>query len=179
MEATRTWQPSVPDSSGTPTWAPTLTTYPGHSTAPRSTETSSTTHQHVGVLPMKTEPTAAYGPSMVSASSSPRSVEPADGYEVTINVYDMMPTNKYLHWSFVGVYHSGVEIAGKEYAFGGHESSSTGVYPMPPRYISVPDIVFYRAVPMGRCYLSDAQISAIISELSEVYRGNTFHLLNR
>lgn len=41
------------------------------------------------------------------------------GYPVTVNVYDLGDFNGYLTWFGVGIFHSGVEVHGKEYAFGG------------------------------------------------------------
>jgi PPPDE putative peptidase domain len=41
------------------------------------------------------------------------------GTPVNVNVYDLGEMNGYISWLGVGVYHSGVEVHGKEYAFGG------------------------------------------------------------
>ena len=49
-------------------------------------------------------------------------------YKVVLNVYDLSPSNKYLYSIGLGFYHSGVEVNGKEYSFGGNpEMMSTGV----------------------------------------------------
>jgi len=38
---------------------------------------------------------------------------------VWVNVYDLMPQNSWTYWCGVGVFHTGVEVYGIEYAFGG------------------------------------------------------------
>ena len=68
--------------------------------------------------------------------------------KVLINVYDLMPHNDYLyvlymasrgalmitrsacarHFAGLGAYHTGLEIHSREYSFGGHEFSSSGVF---------------------------------------------------
>ena len=56
--------------------------------------------------------------------------------KVIINVYDIQKTCNTRGADFIGVgiYHSGVEILGTEYAFGGNTTvRSTGVYSIPPR----------------------------------------------
>ena len=54
------------------------------------------------------------------------------GYEVILNVYDLSPesgTVSLLQKLGLGFYHSGVEINGVEYTYGGNFShSGTGVY---------------------------------------------------
>lgn len=38
---------------------------------------------------------------------------------VIVNVYDLSPQNKYTYGCGLGIFHSGVEVYGVEYAFGG------------------------------------------------------------
>ena len=54
-----------------------------------------------------------------------------DEIEVRINVYDILPLhmNEKLAKIGMGIYHSGVEIGGIEYAYGGNAlMKTTGVY---------------------------------------------------
>ena len=53
-----------------------------------------------------------------------------------INVYDILPLihNKKLDKIGMGIYHTGIEINGSEYAYGGNALlDSTGVYEMRPK----------------------------------------------
>lgn len=43
------------------------------------------------------------------------------GATVFLNVYDLVEQNHWTYWCGVGIFHSGVEVYGIEYAFGGHE----------------------------------------------------------
>jgi len=48
------------------------------------------------------------------------------GAEVRLNVYDLLEANKHVAWAGLGVFHSGVEVYGREYAYGGHEFRCAG-----------------------------------------------------
>jgi len=48
---------------------------------------------------------------------------------VRLNVYDLAEQNAYLYWAGVGIFHSGVEVYGVEFAYG----KSPG--PPPPRHL--------------------------------------------
>ncbi len=39
--------------------------------------------------------------------------------QVVLNVYDLIGQNAFTYWCGVGVFHTGVEIYGIEYAYGG------------------------------------------------------------
>lgn len=43
---------------------------------------------------------------------------------VIVNVYDLAPGNKYTYGCGLGIFHSGVEVYGVEYAFGGETSAA-------------------------------------------------------
>nr|GEU61709.1 hypothetical protein [Tanacetum cinerariifolium] len=47
---------------------------------------------------------------------------------VYLNVYDLTPMNGYAYWAGFGIFHSGVEVHGVEYAFGAHDYPTSGVF---------------------------------------------------
>ena len=57
------------------------------------------------------------------------------GSNVMVNIYDLNPMNKYMYEFGIGAFHSGVEIGGTEYTFGGHENSTSGIFTHSPRQV--------------------------------------------
>ncbi len=47
-------------------------------------------------------------------------------YTVLLNVYDISPVNRYLRFIGLGLYHTAVEIQGREFTFGGGEQPIGG-----------------------------------------------------
>ena len=69
---------------------------------------------------------------------------------IIINLYDIQKTcnSKGADVVGLGIYHSGVEILGTEYAYGGNAlSRATGVFPMTPRCHST--FKFKKAIDLG------------------------------
>lgn len=98
------------------------------------------------------------------------------GAPVFLNVYDLAPQNAWTLWCGVGVFHTGVEVYGVEYAFGGHEYDVSGVFATNPR--EAPGAVLFReAVPMGETDLTPQQVQALVQRMGEAYKGNRYHLL--
>lgn len=110
---------------------------------------------------------AEYGKSMEDAN-------------VFINVYDITPRlNRWLRCCFLqwGVYHTGVEVYGKEFAFGGHDAETTGVFCAQPKAIK--GAVFQKRIPVGRTELSPSELRQQIAALAPEWSGNSYNLLKR
>jgi len=97
---------------------------------------------------------------------------------ICLNVYDLTWANDYGYYLFkTGVYHSGVEIMGTEYSFGGHTEPVSGVFETEPKH--TPNAKFKECIEMGETELSTREIQAIIDGLRSEFLGNSYHILNR
>nr|GMD00129.1 deSI-like protein At4g17486 [Ipomoea batatas]GME12276.1 deSI-like protein At4g17486 [Ipomoea batatas] len=104
-----------------------------------------------------------------SACYSPGSVP------VYLNVYDLTSMNGYLYWAGVGVFHTGVEVYGVEYAFGAHEYPTSGVFEIEPR--QCPGFKFRKSIFIGTTYLDPIQIREFMELQSSNYSGDSYHLI--
>ncbi|KAG2494192.1 hypothetical protein HYH03_007550 [Edaphochlamys debaryana] len=97
---------------------------------------------------------------------------------VTLNIYDLAPQNNWTYWCGVGIFHSGVEVYGVEYAYGGHDYDYSGVFATNPR--DAPgQVIFRESVPMGETNLSQQEIHHLVQRMGNEYKGNNYHLLQR
>lgn len=96
---------------------------------------------------------------------------------VYLNVYDVTAINGYAYWFGLGVYHSGVQVHGVEYAFGAHDHSATGIFDAEPRMC--PGFVFRKSILVGRTDLGPQEVRDLMEELAETYAGNTYHLISK
>lgn len=105
---------------------------------------------------------------------------------VYLNVYDLVDPenperfttlNAYLRKLGVGFYHSGVEVYGVEFCFGGSESSDTGVFHVEPRRAQ--GASYRQSIYMGNTPLSPNEVFLVVQILADSFRGNTFSLLRR
>jgi len=94
-------------------------------------------------------------------------------YAVRLNVYDLSPVNEYIAWLGLGVYHSGLEVDGREWTFGSGEGSGTGVFECRPR--EVPN--FRKAVELGELDMTSMQIEKLVWDLARGYPGSRYNLL--
>ncbi|KAL3571699.1 hypothetical protein D5086_025603 [Populus alba] len=74
---------------------------------------------------------------------------------VYLNVYDLTPMNGYAYWAGLGIFHSGVEVHGVEYAFGAHDYPTSGVFEVEPR--QCPGFKFRRSIFIGTTCLDSIQ----------------------
>jgi hypothetical protein len=78
-----------------------------------------------------------------------------------------------------GIFHSGVEVRGREYCFGGHDMPNmTGVFVIEPK-IGIPELLFKRSIDMGTTNLTDKEIEDALLQISEDFAGNSYNLLTR
>jgi hypothetical protein len=103
-------------------------------------------------------------------------MEPARGSEVYLNVYDLVEQNSYMYWAGVGIYHSGVEIYGVEYAFGGHEYDAPGVFATHPR-LAPGTVALREALLVGHTTLTPTEVYELVQNMGNEYKGNKYHLL--
>ncbi|XP_065920143.1 desumoylating isopeptidase 1 homolog isoform X2 [Dysidea avara] len=81
----------------------------------------------------------------------------------------------------VGIHHTGIEVYGIEYAYGGHAFDDTGVYEMSPRNEEevCGEVIFNVSLFVGKTDLSESQARTRIYQIAEQFSGNTYHLLTR
>ncbi|CAN0872687.1 DeSI-like protein At4g17486 [Linum grandiflorum] len=94
---------------------------------------------------------------------------------VYLNVYDLTPANGYVYWAGLGIFHSGVEVYGIEYAFGAHDYSTSGVFEVEPR--QCPGFKFRRSIFVGTTSLDPNQVREFMEQHAANYHGDTYHLI--
>ncbi|KAG5618681.1 hypothetical protein H5410_018505 [Solanum commersonii] len=96
---------------------------------------------------------------------------------VYLNVYDLTSINGYAYWLGLGVYHSGVQVHGIEYAFGAHEYSTTGIFEGEPKQCE--GFTFRKAILIGWTEMSHGEVKRVMEEFAEKYRGNAYNLITK
>lgn len=97
--------------------------------------------------------------------------------QVVLNVYDLTPINNYTSWFGFGIFHSGIEVHGKEYGFGAHEFPVSGVFEVEPR--SCPGFLYRSSISMGRTNMSPSEFRTFIENMASEYHGDTYHLISK
>jgi len=98
---------------------------------------------------------------------------------VLLNVYDMYWLNDFTSSLGLGVYHSGIEIHHREFAFGGHPFPFTGIFEMIPRDLMElgEGFRFKETIALGDTELSEREVDDVIENLGEKYQGPAYHLV--
>ncbi|KAF7094108.1 hypothetical protein CFC21_096452 [Triticum aestivum] len=135
--------------------------------ASASASSSSSTSTSAGSSASTSTPRPAPRQAAAAPSSSP----------VFLNVYDVTPANGYARWLGLGVYHSGVQVHGVEYAYGAHEGAGSGIFEVPPR--RCPGYAFREAVLVGTTALTRAEVRALMADLAADFPGDAYNLVSR
>jgi hypothetical protein len=126
-------------------------------------------------------------PEAVPAAGSEILRPPRDGREVWLHVYDLGHFAGHLN-EFVlrkanlGAFHAGVEVIGQEWSFMGFydawdNSELTGVVQNAP--CQHPSYLFKESIFMGTSPFSEDRIEAIMMEMCERWRANSYHWVSR
>lgn len=119
-----------------------------------------------------------------------RRQDDSDVTNVYVHVYDLVyDINQYLYPLGLGIYHSSVEIHGKEYAFGGHAYNVSGVFssstpgrPPPGMFAQQQGggigIQHRERLLIGSTSKSEREVEETIALMGTTeFRGNQYHLL--
>lgn len=105
--------------------------------------------------------------------------------EVKLNIYDIVSMANFNQYSSpigFGVFHSGTEIYGCEYAYGGHNNSHSGVFEIAPRDVSVlgeESFKFRETIVIGYTDFDHEDVKQIVDQLGAKFRGDKYHLLHQ
>ncbi|XP_004287362.1 PREDICTED: deSI-like protein At4g17486-like isoform 2 [Fragaria vesca subsp. vesca] len=96
---------------------------------------------------------------------------------VVLNVYDLTPMNNYSVWFGLGIFHSGIEVHGKEYGFGAHDFPVSGVFEVEPK--ACPGFIYRCSISLGRINMSPTEFRTFIENVAAEYHGDTYHLISK
>lgn len=100
---------------------------------------------------------------------------------IILNVYDMYWINEYTSALGLGVFHSGVQVYGTEFAYGGHPFPFSGIFEITPR--DADDLgeqfKFKQSLLIGHTDFTDADVRQIVEELGKQFRGDWYHLITK
>uniref|UniRef100_A0AC35TW14 DUF862 domain-containing protein n=1 Tax=Rhabditophanes sp. KR3021 TaxID=114890 RepID=A0AC35TW14_9BILA len=97
-----------------------------------------------------------------------------------LNVYTLHPGH-FLNKVGPGLFHSGIEVYGREYMYTGHQKYETGLMYITPKSGRKynPNFEFKTAILLGKTSQSLDQVKTLIGTMGGKYRGDAYHLLRR
>lgn len=112
-----------------------------------------------------------------NSSSGNQNMSNNNETNVILNVYDLTPLNNYSYWFGFGIFHSGIEVHGKEYGFGAHDFPVSGVFEVEPK--SCPGFIYRCSISLGKISMPLSEFRALIESVASEYHGDTYHLISK
>jgi len=121
-------------------------------------------------------------PLEMGSGSSAEAVEPkvtgGSGPEVILNVYE--PTQGQSSVMGMGIFHTGIEVSGVEYAYGGGSVSASGVYTQTPRQAPPgSNWRFKMSQRLGKAKIPAAKIASALDKVREQFKADEYHVTGR
>jgi len=99
-------------------------------------------------------------------------------WKVLLNVYDLMEANNYGYSLGFGAYHSGVEVDGKEYTFGGNSADVSGIFVVEPKR-AAGVLKFRETIDMGETLYTPDEVRSVVDSMSDQYLASSYHVLKK
>lgn len=78
----------------------------------------------------------------------------------------------------IGIFHTGVQVWRREFAFGGHPDAESGIFEVPPK--KCPAVRYRSSMLLGYTRVSEPDLDQLLKFLGETdYVGNRYSLISR
>lgn len=100
---------------------------------------------------------------------------------VFLNIYDMYWINEYVTNIGCGVFHTGIEVYGSEYSYGGHPMACSGIFKTQPRATEElgDNFKFKQNLYLGTTDFAADDIERLVISMGSEFQGDRYHLISK